>query len=225
MGTRLSRLAHAAAQGIEAVRHNARPFGLMQALAVALALAYYLVPGAPEAMAVITRFKAAGGLPFAALSTVLASVALPEIARVATGRPRTRSASLGFQVAFFALIGLYVDLFYQSLGFLFGNAPDFATVAKKLLVDQLVASTLITTPFAITAFLWKDSGFSAERTRNAFRARGGFFALWLPTMLTNWAYWAPILVAVYAMPAGLQFVLFLPIQAAWALLLVHLNER
>lgn len=219
------RLAEAAAEGLGAVRRNKRPFLLIQGLAVALAAAYYLVPGAPSAMAGAAAFKRSGGLPFSAVANVFASVALPEVARIATGRGRTRFHDVVFQIVFFALIGVYVDLFYQGLGRLFGNDPGFATVGKKILVDQLVASTLLTTPFAITAFLWKDCGFSAARTVEGFRTQGGFFARWLPTMVTNWGYWAPVLVAVYSMPIDLQFFLFLPVQAAWSLILVDLNER
>ena len=197
---------------------------LIQFLAASLAAAYYLVPGALAAMAGAAAFKRAGGLPLSALTTALASVALPEVARRLTKRTGTKGRDLLFQVAFFALIGVYVDLFYRGLGTLFGNAHDWTTVAKKILVDQLIASTLITTPFAIVAFLWKDSGFSPERTANAFRARGGFSSRWLQVMVTNWGFWAPVLIAVYAMPGDLQFVLFLPIQAAWSLLLVDLTD-
>lgn len=220
-----SRLAAAVARGLQAVRRNAKPFLLIQALAVALAIAYYLAPGAPSAMAGIAAFKRNGGLPLSAIATAFASVALPEFARWATGRDRTGPADLAFQIVFFSLIGIVVDLFYQGLGLLFGNDPGFVTIGKKLLVDQLAFSTVVTTPFAITAFLWKDSGFSPERTANAFRAQGGFWARYLQTIVPNWCYWPPVLVAVYAMPGNLQFLLFLFVQAAWSLILVDLNER
>lgn len=217
---------HAAAQrGVEAVRHNARPFLLIQAVAVALALAYYLSPGAPAAVAVIARVKREGGLPLAALANAFAGAVLPEIARVATGRRRTGAGEMAFQVAFFAVLGVYIDLLYRGLGSTFGNAPDFATVGRKLLVDQLVSTPFVTIPFSTFAFVWKDAGFSLARARRSFRAQGGFLVRYLPTLVTGWAFWAPVLVAVYAMPGDLQFPLFLFAQAAWTLLLLDLNER
>lgn len=217
------RLQTAVDTGVGAVRRNAKPFLFIQSLAVALAFAYYLVPAVRASMAEVGEAKAHGGLPLSALTTVLASVALPEVARLATGRDRSRSADLAFQVAYFAVIGVIVDLFYRGLGVLFGNDPGFVTVGEKLFVDQFLFSTVLMTPLAITAFLWKDVGFSPARTVAAFRAGGGFFARWLPTMVTNWAYWMPVLAVVYSMPVGLQFVLFLPLQAAWSLILVELN--
>lgn len=219
------RLTLAATRGLEAVRHNARPFLLVQAVAVALAAAYYLVPGAPAAMAGVAAFKRAGGVLLAALCNVVAGAILPEITRVATGRKRTGAGEMAFQFAFFALLGAYVDLLYRGLGEVWGNAADVATVGKKLLFDQLVSSPLVTIPFSTVAFVWKDSGFSLARTRNAFRAQGGFLVRYLPTLVTCWGFWAPVLVAVYAMPVDLQFPLFLAAQAAWTLLLLHLNER
>ena len=220
-----SRLAAAAARGVEAVRHNARPFLLIQTVAFAAVAAYYFLPGAPAAVAGVARLKREGGLPLSALSNALAGAVLPEIARVATGRKRTGGAEMGFQLLFFAALGVYVDLLYLALGAVWGNAPDVPTVGKKLLFDQLVSSPLVTIPFSTFAFVWKDGGFSLDRTWNRFRAEGGFLVRYLPTLVTCWGFWGPVLVAVYAMPGDLQFPLFLFAQASWTLLLLHLNER
>ena len=224
-GKAVSRLSEAASAGLDAVRRNAKPFLLIQAAAIAMALAYALVPGAKDAMAGVAAFAKAGGLPFSATATALASVGLPEIARRTTGRRRTSKSDLAFQTGYFALIGVAVDGFYAGLGTLFGHGLDAATIAKKLLVDQLVFSPFFATPFAITAFLWRESAFSPARTVEAFRARGGFRVRYLRTIVPNWCYWPPVLVAVYAMPRDLQFVLFLFVQAAWSLILVDLNRE
>ena len=226
----LSRLALAAAKGVEAVRHNARPFLLVQSVAFVLAAGYYLVPGATEAMAGVARLKREGGPPLAALCTAVAGAILPEVARVATGRRRTGAAEMGFQLVFFAILGAYIDALYRVLGARWGNAPDALTVGKKVLFDQLVSSPLATIPFSTFAFVLKDSGFSPARTGNAFRALGGsvgggFLARYLPMLVTCWGFWGPVAVAVYAMPGDLQFPLFLTAQAGWTLLLLHLNER
>ncbi len=106
-----------------------------------------------------------------------------------------------------------------------GNAADLATVGKKVLFDPFVSTPLVTIPFSTVAFVWKDSGFSPARTVDAFRAQGGFLARYLPTLLTCWDFWAPVLVAVYAMPSDLQFPLFLAGQTAWTLLLLDPSDR
>lgn len=224
-GARLSRLLSAAGRGAEAVRHNAKPFLLVQGVALLLALSYYMVPGAPEALAGVARFKRAGGVGFAALSTAFAGAVLPEVARLATGRKRTGAAEMAFQLVFFGFLGVTVDLLYLGLGAVFGNDPSAATIGKKLLVDQFLYCPFVSMPISTVAFVWKDSGFSVARTRNAFRAHGGFLPRYLPLLVTCWGYWAPVLIAIYAMPGDLQFPLFLAVQAAWSLLLLHLNDR
>lgn len=220
-----SRFSAAAARGWEAVRHNAKPFLLVQGIAFLCVLAYYTVPGVPPALTGVARAKQQGGIPLAALTTAIAGAILPELARLATGRPRTRGAEMVFQLAFFAFIGVTVDLLYRGLAVAIGPGTDVATVAKKVLIDQFVYSPLVSIPLSTVAFLWKDNGFSIERTRNAFRAQGGFLVRYAPVLVSCWGYWGPVLVAVYAMPSNLQFPLFLFAQAAWSLLLLHLNDR
>ncbi len=212
------------------MRHNLRPFLLVQGIAFALAAAYYLVPGAPTALGGVAAVKRAGGLPFAALSTAFAGAILPELARLATGRGRTKAAELVFQLLFFGFLGVTVDLLYRGLAHLFGNDASVATVGKKLLVDQLLYSPLVSIPISTFAFVWRDGGYSLARTRNGFRAHGdsvlgGFLVRYLPNLITCWGYWPLVLMAVYSMPGDLQFPLFLATQAAWSLLLLHLNDR
>ncbi len=221
----MSQFSSAAARGVEAVRHNAKPFLLVQGIAVLLAVGYYTFPGAPAAMSSVAQIKRDGGLPLSALATAIAGAIFPEIARISTGRKRTGGWELSFQLLFFGAIGILIDLTYQLLGQIFGNDPSVATVAKKLLADQLLFAPLVSIPFSTAAFAWKDSGFSFGRTANSFRAHGGFLAKCLPTLVTCWGFWAPVLIAVYAMPGDLQFPLFLAAQTAWSLLLLHLNDR
>lgn len=221
----MSQFSSAAARGVEAVRHNAKPFLLVQGIAVLLAAGYYVLPGAPAAMASVAQIKRDGGLPLSALATAIAGAIFPEIARVATGRKRTGGLEMGFQLLFFGTIGILIDLTYRIMGLIFGNDPNVATVAKKVVADQLIFAPFISIPFSTAAFAWKDSGFSVGRTANSFRAHGGFVAKCLPTLVTCWGFWAPVLIAVYAMPGDLQFPLFLAAQTAWSLLLLHLNDR
>lgn len=221
----MSRFGAAAARGAEAVRHNARPFLLVQTIAVLLAGAYYVLPGAPATMAHVAELKRNGGLPLSALTTAIAGAIFPEIARVATGRKRTGLWEMGFQLLFFGSIGVIIDLTYQLMGHLFGTDASVATVAKKVLADQLIFAPFVSIPYSTFAFALKDNGFSLGRTANSFQAHGGFLARCLPSIITCWGFWAPVLIAVYAMPSDLQFPLFLAAQTAWSLLLLHLNDR
>ena len=46
----------------------------------------------------------------------------------------------------------------------------------------------------------------------------------LPLLLPNWCFWVPMVTIVYALPAALQFLLFVLLLAAWSLIMVFIAE-
>lgn len=121
-------------------------------------------------------------------------------------------------------MGVLVDLLYRALAALFGDSARWDVVARKLAVDQLFFSPFIAIPLATVAFMWRDYDFRFAETRTAVR-QGEFVSRYVPVIITCWCFWLPTLVAVFTMPARLQFVLFLFAQAAWSLLLVHMADQ
>jgi len=212
------------APGIAAVRHNWRPFVVIQAVAAGLAALYYASPTVQEATLSIQQVKLAGGTAFAAVTTAIAGAILPEIAKRATMGERTPARDIVFQLAFFATIGMLVDTFYGLLGGLFGTQVTLQTVLQKALFDQFVFSPLVTISFSTLAFGWKESGFDLRQTGETF-ANGGFARRYAPLLVTCWAFWLPVLLIVFALPANLQFLMFVCTQAAWSLLLLHMTAR
>lgn len=169
--------------------------------------------------------KARGGLVFSALTTVFASLVLPEIAKRTTkSAERIELREIAFRAAFFALMGILVDLLYRGLAGVFGDSANWDVVARKLAVDQLLFSPFVAIPLAVLAFLWRDYGFRVGATRDAIR-KGEFLARYVPVIITCWCFWLPTLVAVFAMPARLQFILFLFAQGAWSILLIHMSDQ
>ncbi|AIE86308.1 hypothetical protein [Fimbriimonas ginsengisoli] len=220
-----TRLAEAISAGRTAVTQNWRPFVLIQACAVLLVAAYYLLPGAPVATAWMAELKQRGGLPFSALTTAFAGAILPEIARRITRRQgKFDGTDLVFQLVFFAFMGVIIDLFYRFLARVIGAGTTPDIVLKKVLVDQLLFGPLVTITISATVFLWKDAGFSFRRTVEASR-NGVWVARFVSLVIVCWAFWIPMLVCVYAMPTNLQFCLFLCAQGAWGLLLLAMSGR
>lgn len=169
--------------------------------------------------------KARGGYLASGLATTLASVLLPEIARRFTRtHKRLEGGDLAFRIGFFALIGVIVDAFYRLMAVIFGDSANWDVILRKVLVDQFVFAPLVSIPLSAIGFLWRDQGFRFRPTWQTATG-GAFWIRFAPMIVTCWAFWMPTLAAVYAMPARVQFVLFLFAQAAWSLLLVHMADE
>jgi hypothetical protein len=202
-----------------AVRESWKPFLLIQSCAIAVAFAYYLVPGFRTGADALQRIKVAGGLPFAAAATAFAGAILPLVAKRLTLKVSTPVAGLAFQIGFFAVIGITVDLLYKYLAVIFGAEPTPAVVFKKVLCDQFVYSPLVSILLSTVCFSWEEHGFSLARTF-AYLSNSGFTKRYVPLLVMCWWFWIPVLTAVYSLPVNLQFILFLCADGAWALLLL-----
>lgn len=209
-----------------ALRHFWRPFLLIQAAAVLLAVAFRVSPAFRAVCATGAAWKASGGLPFAAASVAVAGGLLPEVAKLIAMGPRTvvgRGGEVAFNTAFFAVNGVIVDLLYSGEARLFGNGGDVATVIAKVAFDQFVftPSWLVV---IVLLFLWRQRGFSWAATRPAL-GRGFYRQRVVPLLLPDWLFWIPMVSVIYALPVALQFLLFIPALAAWSLIMVFIADK
>lgn len=214
--------ARGAAESLAAVRASLRPFVGIQLLAFALVAAYYASPSLQMAAEQLERLKLAGGLPFAALATAFSGVVLPELARRFTGLGSSAPRDLSFQLFFFAYLGVQIDLFYQFQAWLFGTGTDVTTVVAKTAFDMLVFTPFLSIPISAFCFTWRDAEFRNDRTRNAL-TNGAFSGRYAAFLVTAWAFWLPVVLAVYALPSNLQFMLFMLAQAAYSLIIVRID--
>lgn len=212
----------ATAPGIRAIRDHIRPFLAIQACVLLVVLAYYQAPAVMSFAAELGKIKVLGGYVFVVVATGFAGAILPEAFKALTGDTRRLPfAELLYNFAVFGLNGIFVDVFYRGLGKIFGEEPTVSNVTIKVLVDQLLGSPLLFTPYFLSMILLYKSGFSLAKLRMSLREEPFLRRIW-PVLITSWAYWFPALIGVYAMPKDLQFVLFLFIEAAWSLLLIHI---
>lgn len=209
-----------------AVRENRRPFLAIQCCAAIAVVSYYLIPGVPTATATFGAFKVRGGMPFAAASTALAGAGLPAVAKALTAKHRKEPATSEwvFQILFFSTLGIIVDGLYRLLALLLGGQTSPTVVLEKVVIDQGIFSPLVSIPISATAFLWKDAGYSWIKTRESI-ASGEWICRYASLLVMCWTFWVPVLGCVYAMPADLQFLLFLCAEGAWALLLLTISGR
>ena len=210
--------------GKRAIRQYARPFLLIQAAAVGLVVAYQASATVRAACATLAEVKRAGGLPFSAAAAAVAGGLLPEVAKLVAaprrGLLRGRGGEVAFNTVFFALNGVVVDLFYRLATVLFGAVATPGTVVEKVAFDQFVFSP--TWLYVIVVlFTWRQNHFSFAATRAAVDRRF-YRRRVLPLLLPNWCFWMPMTSIIYALPANLQFLLFVLALAAWSLIMVFI---
>ncbi len=213
---------NAARTGLRAARQNLAAGLLLQSIALALILSYYLIP------TVSARLDDLGSLnerwsPWLAIAlTVLFGGIIPlgvEALQAAKRQQPQRSvAQLLFTLLVWGINGALTAWLYQYQASLFGSAPTVSTVIKKVLVDQFIWVPLYVVPFFTLIFLWRDQQFSYQGLRTALQERS-FWDRALPLMISNWAVWIPAVSIIYAFPTSLQIILMNLILVFWSLIL------
>jgi hypothetical protein len=210
--------------GATALRRFWRPFLLIQAAALVLAIAYRVSGPFRGACAVAASWKATGGVWFSMGTTALAGGLLPELAKLLADRTRTRWRGRGgailFNVLIFAFDGLVVDGLYRGEARLLGAEVAPATVVAKVAFDQLVFSPPWTV-LLVLLFRWQQRSFALVPTLRALGQRSLYRRV-LSILIPNWLFWIPMVSIIYAMPVPLQFLLFIPVLGAWSLIITFI---
>lgn len=195
---------------------------------VGTVLAYYLLPSSREVFDVLAAWKERWGFAYSAVSAVLAGAVVPEVLRVIAfqrGRPsRQNLGNLVFAAAFWGYNGMQVDALYRLQAWVFGDEAGFATVAMKVLVDQLVYCPLVAAPLTVILYDWRARGFRRSALRGYF-TRTFYRRAVFPTLVANWGVWFPIVAALYSLPLILQIPLFSLALSLWVILFTWMSEQ
>ena len=214
--------------GWEAVRANALPAFIIQALMLAMLVAYYLHPQFAGLLNQLAELKRAYGLVFVVLATILAGAIAPELFLVLffqRGRIRSENVRNILSTApIWGIAGISVDLLYRGLAALLGDEATAGVVVAKICIDQFVYNVFFAAPFTVIAYEWKNSGHSFARLRGCFTFEYYKDKI-VPTLLTNWAVWIPLTAMIYSLPLALQFPLFSLALTFWVLLLTYMTNR
>jgi hypothetical protein len=212
--------------GLEAARAILAPALIVQATMFAVVIGYYFHPPTRAALQTLAEIKAATGYGFSFVSSMLAGALLPELLSVCVfqrGKFRASNfANLRFTMIYWGLDGVIVDAFYRVQSLMFGDHANLGTVTAKVCVDQFVATPLFFTPVTLAFYEWRrhgyaTSGFAEAFTWKYYRERG------IPTVVTNWALWIPVVSAVYSLPPLLQIPLFALALTIWVMLFTYMN--
>ena len=214
--------------GFRAARANLLPGLLIQALMVALVLAYYWMPASRSAFQALASAKAQWGYAFSFVVSVIAGAVLPislKIILLQRGRPsRADLAEFLFLLVFWGIDGTIVDAFYRFQALIFGAHPDLATIVKKVLVDQFIYNSLFAAPYAVSCYEFKNQHYRLGALRGIFTL--GFYRTHaIPALCATWVVWIPVTAAIYALPSLLQIPLFALALTFWVLMLAYITSR
>lgn len=210
------------APALHALRVYWPVFLALQGCAALLVLGYYTSGSVREAAYWILGWKKSGGLVFVAVAGVLSGAVLPEVFKALLRPPgyrRLDAAGWLHLCTLMALLGVAVNFFYRLQGWWFGGLQGVTALALKIFVDQFCYSLFIALPIVLVWFEWKANHYDIKPVLALLRPRV-FWPRLMRLFIPNLMFWAPSLVALYALPGELQFLLFVFINAAWCLVMV-----
>ena len=213
--------------GLQAARANVIPGAFVQAIMLALLLAYFFLPAARPAFEFLEGLKAEWGYAYSFTAAMIAGAFIPEILRVAffqKGRPTTQNfRNFLFTIPFWGGMGLLVDLLYRLQAQWFGTELSLAVVVPKVIVDQFVYNPLVAGPLQVWLYHWKNHGYRCEGLSDMFTARYYRDEI-VPTLFASWGVWIPIVSILYSLPPLLQIPLFSIALSLWVVLYTWISE-
>ncbi len=215
------------ALGWEAARANLAPALCIQALMLALLVAYYWSASVKATFDTLADYKLRVGYPFVLIAAVMAGAIVPELFVVAffqRGRLTKRNLrNLLFTIPIWALDGTLVDLLYRSEAAWFGNVVTMPVVFAKICVDQFGYNPFFAAPFGVLTYEWKNNGFSWESLGRSL-GWAHYRDKIIPTLCATWAVWIPMMAIIYSLPLALQFPFFSLALVFWVLLLTYMTN-
>ncbi|HEY6205231.1 MAG TPA: Mpv17/PMP22 family protein [Chthoniobacterales bacterium] len=214
--------------GWEAARANAWPALILQALMLALLIAFYGSSSVATGLWQLAEFKQRHGTPFVVVAAMLAGAVVPELFLILffqRARPTRRNLrTLLFTIPVWGFDGWLVDLLYRGEAALLGDVASVPVVLAKICIDQFGYNVLFAAPFGVLTYEWKNSGISMRPVRDLV-AWQHYREKILPTLVATWAVWIPLMAIIYSLPLALQFPLFSLALSFWVLLLTYMTNR
>ena len=216
--------------GAQAARQTLKPASFVWAIMACVASLYYLVPASQHFFAALTRLQTQMGLFFPFLGMGLSVGLLAESVKVGLSKEKrwTKDNTLNaaFNLLIFGVLGIFQNYFYLLQTHLFGSGTSWHVLVPKVLFDQFIWTVFFANPYQTILYLWKNHGFSLKKVTAQMRP---FKPFWgkkiLPVLITNWAFWIPMVSIIYCFPANLQLPLAILAVTIWVLLLSILTAK
>jgi len=199
---------------------------VLQGIAAALVLAYYLFGGLREALAAVAEWHCRWGWRSAFLSQGLFCGLLPGVFLVSIRsiRPNRPLLTVLAQTLWGGTFGIGVAKVFALMAVWFGNDASFSTLVLKTAFDQFVWTVFVVAPANAVFFFWVGRDFSWARVRREWPER--FVSrVYLPNLVANWCVWIPVIFCVFAFPLPLQIDVCGLACTFWSLMCISLGSR
>ena len=214
--------------GLRAARANVVPGLIVQALMLAVLLAYFFYPPTREWLDRLAEIKSRWSYGYTAIASVIAGALIPELLRVLVFQKgqirRENGANLFFTIPFWCFMGIMVDFFYRCQAGWFGAEATFAVVVKKVVVDQFLYTPLFASPVTAWLYDWKNRDYRLAGLRDFF-TRDYYAGTIFPRLLAAWVVWIPVVSILYSLPSELQIPLFALALSLWVILYTWMTEQ
>jgi hypothetical protein len=211
--------------GIDSLKQTWKPFLLIQLCGLVMVIAYFTVPSVKAICDVAGAWNDRAGVLGAAILMPIMCGIVPEIFKFITNVDRTftfaRLRTMLFHMLLFCCGGMAVAIYYAWINEQFVGVRPAIAVPAKVLLDQLLYTTIIGIPLMALFFTVRDFGWSF------YKQLGPTWYLnrVVPLLLPCWAYWFPMCFLMYALPGSLTFVFGAVASAASATLLTATAAR
>ena len=212
--------------GVRAARANLVPGLVLQAVAVAVVVAYYRSPGFHALLQHVADWQDRFGIGFTMLTRLVFNGLVPAAfcALVPGLRLRRPGAAALFGMAWLAFMGANTHVFYNLQAHLWGAEAHWNVVLLKTATDMLVYSPFYASPLVAIAHLWQDHDYSWRATWRQL-GPGWYRRIVLPNQVPGWTFWAPGVMILYSMPTDLQLPMSALLGCFWALMCLQIALR
>jgi hypothetical protein len=212
--------------GVCAARANLVPGLILQVAALAVVVFYYLSPAFHGWLQHVANVQDRYGIFFSIFMRVVFNGMVPAVFCALTPGLRVRrpGAALLFGMGWWGFMGVNTHLFYALQAWSWGADAHLATVLLKTATDMLVYSPFYASPLVALAHLWQDENYSWRATK-LLLGPGWYRRIVLPNQVPGWTFWAPCLLALYALPTALQMPLSALLGCFWSLMCLQIALR
>jgi len=215
---------NSARAGLTAAKQSLKPAMFVWGLMACVAALYYAVPATQSFFTALDALQKKMGLLFPFLGMGLSVGLLAEGVKVCMSEEkRWTKANTGnavFNLLMFGFLGVLQSYFYTLQAKLFGTGTSWQVLVPKVLVDQFVWTVFLANPYQTILYLWKNKEFSFKEVTAQMTPFKPFWGTQiLPVLITNWAFWIPMVAIIYCFPAALQLPLAILAVTIWVLLL------
>ena len=207
-----------------AVKQSIKPALLVWGIMGFVAALYYTIPATQVFFVALSGLQEKLGPLFPFLGMGLAVGVIAESLKVMLSADKTwrkaNTFNAFFNLTMFGCLGVIQNYFYMLQVALFGDSGSLQSLVLKVMMDEFVWTAFFANPYQIILCMWKNSGFSIPKVVTQLRP---FKAFWgtqvLPVLITNWAFWIPMVAIIYSFPSVLQLPLAILAVTIWVLLL------